>query len=191
MAAGQSPRSIASAASSRRGSPRSSAAALVIGSSASGASPTTPETPASSAAFSSSPKYAFTCDSGTAPWKSGNGWPPTTATTVGMDCTRNAAAMRGWASTSTVASTSRPPASATSFSSTGESCLHGSHHVAHRSTTTGTVIDCCSTSVSKLSSVTSTMTPAGAEALLAAAWAAASFAAASAARSTPPRGRND
>ena len=56
---------------------------------------------------------------------------------------------------STLASTQAPLPASASRSSTGESCLHGPHQVAHRSTTTGTVIDRSSTSVWKLASVTS------------------------------------
>ena len=77
-----------------------------------------------------------------------------------MPCTRNAWASRGLASTSTLASTHAPPPSAASFSSTGESCLHGSHHSAQKSMTTGVVSDRSSTSVWKVASVTSiTVTP--------------------------------
>ncbi len=64
--------------------------------------------------------------------------------------------MRGLASMSTLASTQAPLPASASRSSTGESCLHGSHQVAHRSTTTGTVRDRSSTSAWKLASVTST-----------------------------------
>ena len=54
-------------------------------------------------------------------------------------------------------STSRPPSSATTFSRIGLSCLHGSHHSAHRSTTTGTVLESSSTcaNVSSVASKTS------------------------------------
>ena len=51
---------------------------------------------------------------------------------------------------STLASTQAPLPASASRSSTGESCLHGPHQVAHRSTTTGTVIDRSSTSAWKL-----------------------------------------
>src|SRR5680860_463322 len=52
----------------------------------------------------------------------------------------------GFESTSTFASTNWPSYSAISFSSTGVSCLQGSHHSAQRSTMTGTVIESSSTS---------------------------------------------
>ena len=79
--------------------------------------------------------------------------------TVGMDCTAAAAAIRWLASTSIVASTKRPPYSPASRSSTGDSCLQGSHQVAQKSTTTGTVRLRSSTSAWKLASVTSTTSP--------------------------------
>jgi hypothetical protein len=91
---------------------------------------------------------------------------------------------------STLASTHAPLPAWASRSSTGESCLHGSHQVAHRSTTTGTVNERSSTSAWKLASVTSITKelasaptpPAGA-----ACWrAAASERAFRAARSTAP-----
>ena len=77
--------------------------------------------------------------SGTTPVKASTGCPPTTANTIGMPCTRNAWAMRGLASTSILASTQEPPPSTASFSSTGESCLHGPHQSAQKSITTGVV----------------------------------------------------
>ena len=76
------------------------------------------------------------------------------ATTIGIDWARKACDSWGFASTSTLASTSRPPASMTSFSSTGVSCLQGPHHSAQRSMTTGTVRESSST-CGKVSSVTS------------------------------------
>ena len=104
-----------------------------------------------------------TWGSGSAPVNSCSGWPPTTATTIGMHCTRNACAIRGFASTSTLASTQAPLPASASRSSTGESCLHGPHHSAHRSTTTGTCSERSSTSAWKVSSVTSmTHCPVGA-----------------------------
>ena len=81
-----------------------------------------------------------------------------TATTVGMDWTRKAAAICCSASTSTFARIQRPPYSTANFSSTGLSCLHGPHQEAHRSTTTGTIWDIPMTSASELASVTSMIT---------------------------------
>ena len=82
-----------------------------------------------------------------------------TATTMGMLCTCSAALSCGLASTSTLARIHWPPASAASFSSTGESCLHGPHHSAHRSMITGVVRERSTTSVLKVSSVTSMTSP--------------------------------
>src|SRR4051794_24807252 len=110
-----------------------------------------------------------------------------------MPCTRRPCASAGLASTSILASTQEPAPSVASRSSTGESCLHGSHHSAHRSSTTGTWKERSSTSAWKVASVTSTTAlpgaPAGASTLGGgAAWAraAASERAFTAARSTAP-----
>ena len=58
-----------------------------------------------------------------------------------------------------MASTNAPLASVASFSRIGPSCLHGPHHSAHRSITTGTVRERATTSVLNVSSVTSKMNP--------------------------------
>ena len=100
--------------------------------------------------------HCRSCGSGWAPWNASTGWPPAIAMTIGIDWTWNSCAMRGLASTSTLASTQLPLPSAASFSSTGESCLHGPHQSAHRSTTTGTCMDRSITSDWKVDSVTST-----------------------------------
>jgi hypothetical protein len=65
------------------------------------------------------------------------------------------------ASTSILPSTQLPPPSAASFSSTGESCLQGSHQSAQKSRMTGVARERSSTAVWKLASVTS-MTVSGA-----------------------------
>ncbi len=77
------------------------------------------------------------------------------ANTAGIDCTPKVAATRGLESTSTLASTTSPPVSSISLSKTGPKVRHGPHHVAHRSTTTGTSAERSSTSVSNVASVTS------------------------------------
>ena len=77
------------------------------------------------------------------------------ATTVGMDCTPKTCEILGFASTSTLASTQAPAAALARRSSTGDSCLHGPHQSAHRSTMTGTCRDRSTTSAWKVSSVTS------------------------------------
>ena len=112
------------------------------------------------AALSTASIHWRSCASGTTPVNASIGWPPTTAYTIGMPCTRNIWASRGLASTSTLASTQAPPPSTASFSSTGESCLQGPHHSAQKSTTTGVVSERSSTSDWKVASVTSmTVTP--------------------------------
>ena len=84
----------------------------------------------------------------------------------------------------------RRRAASASRSRTGESCLHGSHQVAHRSTTTGTCIERSMTSAWKVCSVTSKVNappPAGASPAGAAlARDCASDRALTAARSTAP-----
>ena len=82
-------------------------------------------------------------------------WPFCIAYTAGMDCAWNALAMPGFSSTLTLVSTTWPPVASTAFSMTGLSVRHGPHHGAHRSMMTGTVADFCSTSASKVASVTS------------------------------------
>jgi hypothetical protein len=112
-------------------------------------------------ALSTASMYCRTCASGSTPVKPSTSWPPTTAITIGMPCTRSAWASRGLASTSTLPSTQLPPPSAASFSSTGESCLHGSHHSAQKSRMTGVATDRSRTADWKFASVTS-MTTGGA-----------------------------
>ena len=99
--------------------------------------------------------HCRTCGSGRAPRNPSTSWPPITATTIGIDCTWSAAASCGLASTSTLASNQSPAASLASRSSTGPSCLQGSHHSAHRSTITGADCDLATTSVLNVASVTS------------------------------------
>src|SRR5918995_695350 len=76
-----------------------------------------------------------------------------------MPCTRNAADTWGFSSTLTFASTTLPLVSSTTRSRMGPSCLHGPHHGAHRSTTTGVAWDRSSTSVWNVASVTSMVIP--------------------------------
>src|SRR3954449_3163180 len=71
-----------------------------------------------------------------------------------------AADRRCSASTSILASTQAPWSSAASRSRTGESCLHGPHHSAQKSSTTGTVRDRSMTSVwNEASSTSKTWSP--------------------------------
>ena len=62
----------------------------------------------------------------------------------------------------TLTSFTAPPASLTTFSISGPSCLHGPHHGAQKSTMTGTLADAAITSCSNVSSVESLMTSAAA-----------------------------
>ncbi len=187
---------MASWASANAGSPRGPSGPSMPNASAPGSAPSAP----SAAAPGASPNCSATCmtwpiqlltwASGMAPRKPSATWPATTATTMGMLCTWRAALSCGLASTSTLARTQAPSASPASFSSTGESCLHGPHHSAHRSTMTGTVRDLATTSVLNVSSVTSMTLPAGGPAAPAGgAWAARCLrcaAACRAPRSTAP-----
>ena len=90
-----------------------------------------------------------------APMNASTGWPSLNPTTIGIDCTRNAWAIPGFSSMSTLTSTALPPVSPTTFSRIGASVLHGPHHGAHRSTTTAAVAERSMTSVWKVASVTS------------------------------------
>src|SRR5688500_10332090 len=72
-----------------------------------------------------------------------------------MLCTWKACPSLGLASTSTFASSHRPPSAAASRSRTGLSCLHGPHQSAQKSMTTGTVMDCSTTRAWKSASLTS------------------------------------
>ena len=92
---------------------------------------------------------------GSAPTKESTILPSSIAKTAGIDCTLKAWAICGFASTSTLASSTAPPVSSTTFSMIGPSVLHGPHHSAQRSTTTGTVIDRSITAVANVASVTS------------------------------------
>ena len=74
---------------------------------------------------------------------------------AGIDWTRKACATAGLASTSTLASSTPPLVSPITLSRIGPSVLHGPHHSAQRSTTTGTWWDRWTTSVSNVASVTS------------------------------------
>src|SRR3954470_18687780 len=72
-----------------------------------------------------------------------------------MDCTRNAAEACGLSSTLILTSSTAPLVSSTTLSRIGPNVVHGPHHGAHKSTTTGTWSERASTSVSKVASVTS------------------------------------
>src|SRR6185437_178148 len=98
-----------------------------------------------------------TCDSGKAPENASTIWPPAISTTVGMLRTPNIPASCCSLSQSILASRNAPAYSPASFSRIGPSVLHGPHHVAQKSTSTGVCKDACSTSASKLASPASKM----------------------------------
>ena len=83
--------------------------------------------------------------------------PSRTAKTAGMDWTRKLSDTAGLSSTLTLTSSTCPSVSATTCSRIGPRVLHGPHHGAHRSTTTGTSKDRLRTASSNVASVTSTM----------------------------------
>ena len=86
-----------------------------------------------------------TCASGSAPTKPSTGWPSLNSTQNGMLRTPNICSAgrrsRGSSSESSLASLKRPAYSASSFSSTGPSALHGPHHGAQMSSSTGCAIE--------------------------------------------------
>ncbi len=98
-------------------------------------------------------RTARTAASGSAPTNVSTTCPSRSAKTAGIDWTANAWATCGLSSTSTLASSTAPPVSATTFSRIGPSVLHGPHHSAQRSTTTGTVVDRSMTTSAKVASV--------------------------------------
>ena len=81
--------------------------------------------------------------------------PSLNAFTAGIPWIRNACAMRGFASVSSLARMMSPSRVVAAFSSTGPSARQGPHHSAQKSTTTGTDFERSRTSVSKSCSVTS------------------------------------
>src|SRR5258706_16211354 len=67
--------------------------------------------------------------------------PSTKATAYGIERKLNDDASSGFVSELTFTSFQRPPYSRSSFSSSGPSTLHGPHHGAQKSTSTGTSIE--------------------------------------------------
>ena len=86
-------------------------------------------------------------------------WPALSTSSVGILPTLNRDAVAGFSSTLTLAKRIRPAISDASSSIMGAIILHGLHHGAHMSTTTGT--DDCSTSAANVASVTVTGTSTG------------------------------
>ena len=97
----------------------------------------------------------FTCPSGNAPMKPSTGWPRVKAITAGIDWTPSCPAISGCSSMFILTSLTLPPAALTAFSSTGVSCLHGPHHGAQKSTSTGWRADSAMTSWRKAAVVVS------------------------------------
>ena len=75
--------------------------------------------------------------SGSAPMKPSTGWPLVKAITAGIDWMPSWPGICGCSSMFILTSRTLPPAAFTAFSSTGVSCLHGPHHGAQKSTSTG------------------------------------------------------
>ena len=93
--------------------------------------------------------------SGKAPTKPSTGWPLSKAMTAGIDWMPSWPGICGWSSMFILTSATRPPESATAFSSAGASCLHGPHQGAQKSTSTGWRADSAITSARKEAVVTS------------------------------------
>ena len=115
-----------------------------------------PRHPATRGGARSSSRNDATATGDRAPTNSETTCPSLNALTAGMPWTRNVAERPGFASTSTLASSTAPSRSATCSSSTGVSARHGPHQAAQKSTTTGRSCERSMTSLSKVASVTST-----------------------------------
>ncbi len=85
-------------------------------------------------------------DSGSAPMKPSTGWPSTKANTAGIDWMRIWAASCWFSSMLILTRRTAPLAAFTAFSSKGVSCLHGPHHGAQKSTSTGVLREASMTS---------------------------------------------
>src|SRR5215471_8438285 len=107
---------------------------------------------------------AATWLSGSAPRKPSTGWPLTKANTAGIDWMPSCPGIVGCLSISILTSFTLPLAARTTFSSTGPSCLHGPHHSAQKSTSTGWRLDSSITSLTKVCVVVSLTTLLGAAA---------------------------
>ncbi len=80
---------------------------------------------------------ALTWLSGSAPTKPSTGWPLEKAMTAGIDWMPSWPAIAGWSSMFILTRRTAPLAARTAFSMTGRSVLHGPHHGAQKSTSTG------------------------------------------------------
>src|SRR5262245_46904341 len=102
---------------------------------------------------------AVTWLSGSAPRKPSTGWPLTKANTAGIDWMPSCPGIEGCLSISILTSLTLPLAARTTFSKTGPSCLHGPHHSAQKSTSTGWRLDSSITSLTKVWVVVSLIRP--------------------------------
>ncbi len=100
-------------------------------------------------------RKAMTWLSGSAPMKPSAGWPLTKAITAGIDWMPIWPGMAGCSSIFILTSFTLPLAALTAFSSTGVSCLHGPHHGAQKSTSTGWRLDSSMTSLTNVCVVVS------------------------------------
>ncbi len=107
---------------------------------------------------------AVTWLSGSAPMKPSTGWPLTKAITAGIDWMPIWPGIAGCSSMFILTSLTLPLAALTTFSRTGVSCLHGPHHGAQKSISTGWRFDSSITSFTKVWVVVSLMRPSGAAA---------------------------
>ncbi len=80
---------------------------------------------------------AVTWPSGSAPMNPSAGWPLTKAITAGIDWMPIWPGIAGWSSMFILTSLTLPLAARTTFSRIGVSCLHGPHHGAQKSISTG------------------------------------------------------
>src|SRR4249919_232108 len=96
--------------------------------------------------------HAVNCDLVRAPTFCAWGWPPLYRITVGMPRMPYLPGVDGLASMSSLATVILPPYSLATSSSAGANILHGPHHSAQKSTSTG--CPDCSTSLSKVASET-------------------------------------
>ena len=103
-------------------------------------------------------RNATTWLSGSAPMKPSAGWPLTKAITAGIDWMPIWPGMAGCSSMFILTSLTLPLAAFTAFSRTGVSCLHGPHHGAQKSTSTGWRLDSSMTSLTKVCVVVSLTT---------------------------------
>src|SRR4029453_5848545 len=95
---------------------------------------------------------AVSCDLVSAPTFCACAWPPLYRMTVGMPRMPYLPGVGGLASMSSLATVILPPYSFATSSRTGANILHGPHHSAQKSTSTGWPD--CSTSLSKVASET-------------------------------------